>query len=328
MRSDTAPFWQRRWLRWLNRRLPRSQSTVLNQRRIFILPSRQGMLFLAVTLVIFIGGINYANSLILAIAFMLVSLFIVSKLHTYANLSGLTISAGRAENSFAGEQAFFEIVLSRASGAKRRQYQAITLSWGEESITVDLLDEDQAAFWLALPAAERGVLQPPRLRVETRFPLGLLKAWTLIQLDQQCLVYPEPREGELPSAGLTDDEEGTKTRNSGSDFEGLRVYSAGDNPRHIGWKQYAAGRGLNTKYFVDHLADRVALNWHGMSGLDAEERLSVLCYWVLELSEQGQAFSLELPAVFVPESTGQLHRDQCLKLLALYGQAERGGSDD
>ena len=69
--------------RWLSRRLPRSGRVVLNQKRIFIFPTGYGFFYLLVASLLFIGGINYENNLILALSFLLASLFLVAILHTY-----------------------------------------------------------------------------------------------------------------------------------------------------------------------------------------------------------------------------------------------------
>lgn len=309
------------WLRWLNHRLPPSRKTVLNQRRIFILPTAQGLLYLLVTLVVFIGGINYANSLILAVAFLLISLFIVTILHTYANLSGLQISAGRTENGFAGDRAYFEILLSSTLGAGR-SFQAIELSWQDElPERVDVVAAQPSHCWLPVWAFHRGYCNTPRVKVETRFPLGLLRAWTLIQLSQQCLIYPEPLERDLPNYAEESDLQSRLTVQGQTDFDGLKSYVAGDNPRRLAWKQYARSGQLTSKQFIDHLSDQRELDWNSLPGLDQEQRLSVLCYWVLKLSREQQPFALRLPGQGIAQSSGDGHRLTCLKALATFNLA-------
>ena len=50
-----------------------------------------------------------------------------------------------------------------------------------------------------------------------------------------------------------------------------------------------------------------------------EERLSRLCYWVLELSQRHQPFALRLPGFLSTVDSGDAHREACLRALALYG---------
>ena len=55
----------------------------LTQRRIFILPTRQGFLFAIVLGIMLIGSINYNNSLGYLLTFLLASVSVVSILYTY-----------------------------------------------------------------------------------------------------------------------------------------------------------------------------------------------------------------------------------------------------
>ena len=54
-------------------------------------------------------------------------------------------------------------------------------------------------------------------------------------------------------------------------------------------------------------------------GGDIEERLSRLCYWVLELSQRRQSFALRLPGFLLAPGSGDEHREACLQALALFG---------
>ena len=102
---------KRAWQNWLARRLPRDHQVQLKQRRIFILPSGYGVLYLVVALLLFLGGVNYENNLILALCFLMVSLFVMGILHTFRNLSALTLRAGAARNGFVGGHGGLAVVL-------------------------------------------------------------------------------------------------------------------------------------------------------------------------------------------------------------------------
>jgi len=318
-----------RWSnQWLARRLPRASFVQLNQRRIFILPTREGLAFLLMVFGIFIGGINYANSLILAVAFLLVSLFLISILHTYANLSGLQIGAGRSENAFVGEEAAFWLTLSSQSLSKLsegthsyRQHASIELSWAEaQPKMVDLIDEPQQQVRMLLPVSTRGRYLPPRLVVESRFPLGLLRAWSLIELDTFCVVYPHPRDNELPQRADLEMEDGQNSNRPGSDdFEGLKNYQPGDNPRHIAWKSSARSGTLYSRLFVTQEHANTWLDWEQFAGVGIEERLSRLCFWVLRFADEGRPYGLNLPNEIIEPDQGGAHLQRCLVALSLYG---------
>jgi hypothetical protein len=80
-----------RYKRWLDRRIPRQRLVTLDQRRIFIFPGPRGALFVVLLMLLFLGGINYANNQVLLLCFLLAALLNTSILHTYRNVSGCVL---------------------------------------------------------------------------------------------------------------------------------------------------------------------------------------------------------------------------------------------
>src|SRR5688500_10876200 len=98
---------------------PELGEVVLVQRRIFILPTRAGVLFAFVLLLMLTGSINYTLSLGFVLTFLLASLAITAILHTYRNLAGLRITAARTPPVFAGDLAHFRICIKNPAAAAR-----------------------------------------------------------------------------------------------------------------------------------------------------------------------------------------------------------------
>jgi uncharacterized protein (DUF58 family) len=304
--------------RWIARRSPPARKVTLNQRRIFILPSRVGVAFLLSLLLLLLAAINFQSNLIFALAFFLLSLMLVGILHTFANLAGLTVEAVRAHPTFAGEQAEFDLQLSSAG---RRHYRALHLGWpgsGSEA-TVSVAAGGSSSVRLFLPAERRGWLQPPWLCVETVYPLGLLRAWSWIDLDIAALVYPRPLPGPRPDSIGSGEPDGERQLRSGSeDFHGFRPYRAGDNLRHVMWRAWARGQPLQSKQFAELQMRSHWLDWEATSG-KPEQRLGLLCHWVLELERRGEPYALQLPDTTLPLGLGERQREKALRALALFG---------
>jgi len=223
---------QLRWKRWLQRRIPPSSSVLLDQRRIFIIPSRTGAAFGGALILMLLAGINYQNSLAYGLTFFLMAVFVVAILHTYRNLAGLTLQAAGSAPVFVGEHAAFRIRLL----SNQRTHQAIALSWPPAPGQVlDVPAQAVVECQLDLPALQRGWLRPQRLRVESQFPLGLLMAWSWVDLDQAALVYPRPLSGSLPlSAGAGQDHQDHDRRQQHAECDKR-------GPRHAGCAQAARG---------------------------------------------------------------------------------------
>lgn len=205
------------------------------------MPTRTGLAFLGALLLMMLAAINYQNSLAYAMTFLLGSLFLVSILHTWRNLAGLVLHAGGASAAFVGEQARLKVRLE----SRGRSYQAVAVGWPASGMRLlDVLAAGSLEVELDLPATTRGWLRPGRLRVESRFPLGLLVAWSWVDLQLAALVYPRPLVAELPSMPGLDTGEGVQARGAGADdYQGLRHWQPGDSRRRLNWKAFSRGQG-------------------------------------------------------------------------------------
>lgn len=315
----------RHWLAaWWSRRLPAQTRVKLGQKHIFIVPTLAGYAFAAALLLMLMVAINYQNSLAYALTFLLASVGLLSILHTWRNLAGLQLIGLPAEACFVGENARFPIRLQ----ATRRTYQAIGLGWLRQKMLVtDVAKHSEQQVELSLAVKRRGKHSAERIRVETRFPLGIWVAWSQVDLAQSVLVYPKPIEAPLELAGVAAGEdavEGLATAGRGvDDYQGLEAWQQGDSLRRVNWKAWSKGQGLWIKQFAELKGAQTQLNFSALGG-DVEYRLSVLCAQVLKLTQQETPFSLQLLEQTIGPGTGAAHQAECLTALALFAGAEHG----
>jgi uncharacterized protein (DUF58 family) len=318
--TDLRSYFQRRFNRWLDRRIPSERRVLLDRRRIFILPSPAGFIFLGVVVLLWLVATNYQNNLVFAFAALLGSLFVVAIFHSYANLAGLQLFVDRVEPTFAGHKACVRVVVEQ--GGRERVRDDIRLSFAGSSPVVVTLAEPGTSTGaeLFVPAPGRGWLTPGRLRVESHYPLGLLRVWTRILPECRGLVYPKPVAGKpQPPGGGGGEGDGVSRQGSGADdFVGLEKYRPGDSLNRVAWKQQAQGRGMLTKHYGEAVASSQWLDWDTFPGLGREARLSRLCHWLLAVSEGDQPYGLRLPDGEIPPALGPRHRDQLLARLALF----------
>ena len=325
MRGQQQSIRQRlrsRFRQWVNRRIPPARSVTLDQKRIFIFPSKVGLFFGLCLLVMLMTAINFQNNLSYALTFLLATLFIIATLHTFANLSGLTIRALRAQSAFPGQQSEFDVQIERG---KQRDHYALHLKWPDSTEgLVNLVGVDKVRVQLHTAVGKRGWYSPGRLLLESTYPLGLLRCWTWVDLDLHALVYPQPRSSaELPGLA-TDQPDGASVPVTGSDdFFGFRDYRHGDSLRRIHWKGLARGQGVQSKQYAAYADRSVWLDWEMFPGLGTEQRLSHLCYWALEFDSRNEEYGLRLPGVVIEPGSGEKHRDLLLKELALYDAASK-----
>jgi uncharacterized protein (DUF58 family) len=299
---------------------PEPGPIVLVQRRVFILPSRQGFAFALLLLVMLTGSINYSLGLGFVLTFLLGALGVNGMVYTFRNLVNLRITGGRARPVFAGDTAQFTVHLENAGDMDR---YAIGLTHDRRNAAfVNVKARSTASVAAGIPAPRRGIFKPGRLRLFTRFPLGLYYAWAYLELDMHCVVYPRPAPPGLPlppavaSAGA-----GTQHGRGQEDFAGLRQYHVGDSPRHIAWKAAARDQGLLTKQFAGRAETELWLDWTQVpSRMGVEERLSHMARWVLDAHAAGLSYGLRMPGETVEMAAGEAQRDRCLEALALFEQ--------
>lgn len=299
---------------------PETGPAHLTHRRIFILPTKTGLFFMLVAFVMFIGALNYNNSLAYSLTFLLASLGIVAILHTYRNLLHLKIDVGPIAPVFCGDKVHVPVILENHNYSARYSVRLHFPRFPEENIVItDVPENHWNRVEATFPSLARGRHPLYRITLRSKFPLGMFQAWAYAQLDTSYLVYPTPDDhNQLPQESLYHFNL-TGDRGSGTDdFAGLRNYHQGDSLRHIHWKTFAREQGLHTKQFGGDRAEELWLDWETLTDLDTETRLSRLTRWVLDADSRHFNYGLRLPNQVIPLGHGPKHKHRCLEALALF----------
>ena len=314
---------------WRTRATARDKGSVLlNQRRVYILPTRAGLGFCALLVILLIGSINYNLGLGFGLTFVAGACAIVDMVQTTRNLAGLVLSPGRAPDVYAGEDAPFEL---RVENPTRLARYAVWIDFEhvpEPRQAIDVPAGGSTTLVLRAATSARGWMRPPRVRLSTHFPLGLFRAWSWWQPDSRALVYPFPEQDAppLPMLGRPSPD-GVGSAGS-DDFGGVRSYQPGDPLRHLAWRQIARldpeqGGQLVTKHFEGGTADELVLDFDALPPrLDVELRLARMTRWVLEAEQRALPYGFILGRIRYDAGLGTAHQAACLRALALYGLPE------
>ncbi len=301
------------------------------KQKIYIMPTRHGVLFGLMLFAMLLGAVNYNNSMAYILTFLLFSLLLVTVLHTYKNIAGLILNEAQASAIFAGELAHFPLILDNRKGSLRYAITFTKLPAGkwrwrtskntEPMTTCNVNAQQFSRVELPIKTIQRGILRAGRIKVSTTFPLGLFRAWSYMEMQQACLVYPKPLgQDTFPPFELSEST-GIQGKAAGTDdFSGFRNYHAGDATKDIAWKIYAQQKGLFIKKFSGCDSNRLVLSWNDVAHLpDIEARLSQLCHWLMEAEAQSLLYGLDIPGQMIDASQGDKHLHLCLSSLAKYG---------
>jgi uncharacterized protein (DUF58 family) len=311
---------QDRIANWSRRRHGMDQEpfTIVN-RRIYILPTRLGLMFASIVFAMALGGMNYGNNLALMLAFMLTGIGFVAMHHCHRNLAGLQIRGVANEPVFAGQLAHLQLAIENNSSQSR--FAIVAEASNHESIPLTVDASGNGTLTLHQPSTTRGWLSIKRLSISTRYPFGLFRAWTVLHLELNCLIYPKPsNHHSTPPPATLDSRSAIDLRRGDDEYSSLREFHAGDSPHRIAWKAYARSDELLVKQYAGAAATAYVLDWDTLQGMDTESRLSQLCRWIVDAHQNGIAYGIKIPGLQLPPQISETHRQQCLKALALFGK--------
>jgi uncharacterized protein (DUF58 family) len=309
----------RGWMR--SRQGEDADPVTLNSRRIYILPTSLGIVFAGMLFLMLIGAMNYANNLALALSFLLGSLGLVAMHQCHRNLVGLRLGLASTDPVFAGQRARFRIALLNDAPQPRPELELTDDKLTTAPVRLDAATREptRAVVEIGVDAERRGKVSLDRFEVSTRYPFGLFRAWAVLHMNLECIVYPRPGDRDRSPPPVETDVGGAQDGPRGDEeFAGLRTFHAGDSPRRIAWKTYARGQGLHTKHYAGTAVISHVFDWDSLEGLGPEARLSQLCRWVIDAHAAGRAYGLKIPGLRIDTNVGDAHRQRCLTALALF----------
>ncbi|WP_201541182.1 hypothetical protein [Psychrobacter faecalis] len=314
--------------RWFAARAPKSDSTTLNLRNVYIFFSREGLLFAVLLIITFIAGINYGNNLVLGLCFYLISVWLISFHVTFAHISGLQVRLLDITMAEAGAPVWVTLQLRNDSRRPRRQllftFEQIVSAQTEQkphkkvdrkanknndnqheihansqpSVLVTRLQDEQI-IRLPVQTHRRGQLQLPRLKIKTVYPLGIMRAWSYVYFARSAWVYPKPEafdwQAQYAIASLEDLPIGGQYRQGQDDFERLDNYIEGKSLARVSWGHVARGQGMFTKHFADPVGHEQTLDYADMPAAQHKQKLAQMAYGALTLGELGVPFNMRLP---------------------------------
>lgn len=291
----------------------------IHRRRIYILPTRFGVMLGAILAAMLLAGLNYNSNLALGFAFLMASMALVIMHHCNRNLQRLSVDVTTEVDAFAGREAIFEFALRNGTNVDRCDIEARCLTGaGMGSVPA----REGGIIEVIAPVAQRGVTRVRQFELRTRYPFGWFYSWTYVQGLITIYVAPAPAGTKtLPSAGA----KGTGTHSEArgdEDFSGLRAYEPGVPLKHMAWKVLARGGEAAVRSYSSLAAQPEWLEWSSLDGMAPEARLSQLCLWVLESDAAQRPYGLRIPGREIAPSGGAAHRFACLRALAAFGADE------
>jgi len=297
---------------FINRRGTEQLPVTFGWRRIYVLPSKPGLFFALIWFVMMMAGLNFNNNMSLMLVFLLFGLAQVLLYRTFFNFRNLRLEQVSASPVFLGHDIQLELTI----GADDQKWQIGT----DNDLSHDMnnISGDTAELQLTVPSKKRGWQAVPRIKLFTRFPIGLFTVWAYCTPDAKVLVYPKPEQPcpDFPHHGGSDGEQSTQLK--GDELSGIRPYRQGDPIRDIAWKKSAQSNQTWVKEFNQVQGKHLLFDFSQIDVGSLEFKLSRMAAWVLQAENQQAEYQVILPGFDSGMSAGNTHQHHCLKALALY----------
>jgi len=292
---------------------------LIGAKKIYILPTRFGLMFAALVLAMLVGSINYANNLGYLLTFFLASIGILAIYQTWYNLLNLEITFLPVKPVHAGQAFQLEAKMTNRLDRPRGAIQLYSES-GKAVTSHDIRADSITNFRVTFITSARGWYSVNDLVLSTQYPLGLFRAWVYLKTDIKVLVYAKPAlQWDVPRTAIYAlSAQGSKGIGS-DDFVSHRNYRHTDSPKQIDWKIFAREKGLMTKQFGGDRNEQLWLSLDLLPDEPLETTLSMLTRAVIDAANEGVEYGLRLPNQEIPLGQGIQHQTDCLRALALFG---------
>ena len=276
----------------------------LGLRSLYIIPSRFGILWLAVSALLLLVAIQTVSNSTLLLAFLMLGVMLLAMFLTHDTLHGLTLRCGQPAPAFAAETTAYPLILET-----RTHRPPLRLRFRDGSEAEDL-QLPAGISTLALPWTPqcRGWQRPPQVQIETIAPLGLFICWTRWLPPQAQLIWPQRRSGPVGEQPASQSSDGL------DEWHDLRDVRDQERPAVVDWTSAAKGRSLQAKVFTDPSNQEWMLE--PSPGIPLDRALEHLTQRVMQLHQQGVRYGLRLRGRTLAPDLGLRHRNACLEALA------------
>lgn len=313
--SATLAKLNKRFNAMLKKRKHFKQSLTLNHSNIYIFPSKFGLAFVALTILVYVLGINYQNNLVLLCSYLMLSFLLVNFVIAFSNLYNLTIKLTGLMPGF--QHSGYSVNLQLSNTANTASL-AIEID-NAPPYFVSNISSEVTKVSINVKQAKRGKHRVPRIKLFSRYPFGLVTTWSYLLSDNNVYIYPTPLAYSIHKINLNDldveSDPQSNTKSLSENYHGVRPYQDGDKVNRISWKHYAKNQVLATKDFSTGLSSEYVFSLNSVPG-NTEQKLQHLCYLLTHAEQEQLSYSLLLPKKQIALGSGKEHLTLCLEAIS------------
>ena len=222
--------------------------------------NREGIVYLAVVLILILAAINTGNNLLFLLLGCLIAGILISWFLSWAVLSGIEMRLELPDRLFAEQPVLATVELRNEkehwpSLSIRVQGDDTEARPGEilvQPVYFPYISKNSSARQkVQLVFPRRGVYRQDAFSIRTRFPFGLFDKGHRVDSPVEVVVYPhiEPAEQTYEILPLISGEMASFYRGRGHDLHSIRQYQPQDSARFVDWKISAKTGSLKVREY-------------------------------------------------------------------------------
>lgn len=268
-------------------------------------------------------AIGYGNNILYFFVFLLVAMGLSTTWLTNKNIEAVRIKDLEVNSCFAHEK---NNLLARVENLTPKKTNLWDIEFVGETENQMLNEvETRAEVSIQWTPETRGYVQFPRIKIQSRFPFKLARAWKYYDEARNFLVYPE-RKGELDLQALigqqANRDEAAKLENEGL-FRDHRDFQNSDSPSRIDWKQSIKHQKHLIKNYERSGDRKLIIDWDMTNKSDGfENRISQLALWVDICHKKNELYSLRIKKYQTDFFASPGHYRSCMEKLALLARTD------
>ena len=227
-------------------------------------PTKEGILYILLTLFVGFAAINTGNNLLYLTFGMMLSFLIVSGIISMFNLARINITLKVPRDVYALHPVNMILYMQNEKPLLPSYSLTIDID-GNKAFVAYLPRNKKTKTHVKYTFKKRGWNAVKDATLTTSFPFGFFKKWIRVDLKQkEILVFPKIEEITV-SDELLNNKKGDMEKDArgfGTDLRSIKEFSTGDNPKFIHWKISAKRNRLMLREMQDEESESVILNFN------------------------------------------------------------------
>ncbi|WP_198295308.1 DUF58 domain-containing protein [Bacteriovorax sp. DB6_IX] len=251
--------------------------------RVYIIPSRFGLLYLMILSFSIILAVSFGHAFSYYLSALLFVLFIIAAFMSNSYMKNLEIQIVEGDYLVSQSQDYGVKFHAHAIDDPSLSFILEYQSGNKKSSKEVLIHEKKSLFTFYYNFFHWGVKKYLRMKVSSSYPFFLFTTWKYLKCEEEFIIYPKVSKRSFNRHKDTSQKEY-------DDIE-LRAYIQGEPLSRVHWKKYAQTSQLIVKTELGGESDINLIDENLLNKIDKEIAVGIICHEIQEHIRKSKSFA-------------------------------------